>query len=633
MSSSLQPRSVPRRALPLLRRTQLRQGESLPSLLERLVQLNHYPHARTLLQICRQRLQAPADRDNLTRPKWFETFLQLSYLTHISPEELFAACDHRFASSLAPPHQTPVLIPWSEAAPKAMLTPSLAHSRLRSTSTAQYCPACLQSSPYHRLSWVPTASTICLVHLCFLVDHCPQCQKRISVSEIVRRHCHTCQADLATAEAISVNGDAQGILSQQVIQFWLSVAQAPQLPPGLGLPCQPAPVLLRLLESLSRRLLSCCQDWPDLTAHIPATTHPLQHLPPSQAYHLLRVAFTVLLNWPQGLFQFLDACSYHDPGQTPADRLKRLEALRRDWFQPAWRNPDFQFVQQGYVDYLLARHLPFSLSMVEQLKKVDWFVEQTGLWTEERAAQALGVSIQNLRRFFSCDSLKACLWPGLQANPAFFARDRVLALQQKWDVGWSVSEASCWLGLYRPDVVGLVKLGVLSIVEGANEENETRWVISRASVEAFFATVANRLELFQGDRRDLASLEDTANFTTNLGIDRAALLQGVADGVFPAFKREPEIQYLGRLCFLEASLLSLPDLWYAQRGWVTGNQFARENGYSPRVVMDWVKKDLIRPEMDFGTRKYFVRQRLEQLAAKVSTPAQASRIIFETTDG
>ncbi len=66
---------------------------------------------------------------------------------------------------------------------------------------------------------------------------------------------------------------------------------------------------------------------------------------------------------------------------------------------------------------------------------------------------------------------------------------------------------------------------------------------------------------------------------------------------------------------------------------MTSNQFARENGYSPHVLMDWVEKDLIQPEMDFGMRKYFVRQRLEQLAAKVSTPAQARRIIFETTDG
>jgi hypothetical protein len=90
-------------SFPLLRRTQLLPGESLVSLLERLTLLNYYPTRLTLDHICRHRLKIPADKDDLTRPKWAETFQQLSDLTKISPEALYAASLHRFAPCLTLP--------------------------------------------------------------------------------------------------------------------------------------------------------------------------------------------------------------------------------------------------------------------------------------------------------------------------------------------------------------------------------------------------------------------------------------------------------------------------------------------------------------------------------------------------
>ncbi len=127
----------------LLRRTQLLPGKSLASVLERLTQLNYYPSARTLQQICRNCLEAPANQDELRLPRWVETFLQLADLTHIAPEELFAASDHRFAPFLTSPQQPPVEIPWTGLTSKAISTSNLAQGRLRSPSAVQYCPHCL----------------------------------------------------------------------------------------------------------------------------------------------------------------------------------------------------------------------------------------------------------------------------------------------------------------------------------------------------------------------------------------------------------------------------------------------------------------------------------------------------------
>ena len=97
----------------LLRRTQLLPDESLPSLLERLAQLNYYPSLRILSDICLDPPEAlGAIPDNLACPQWAETFLRLAELTRISPEDLYAASNHRFAPFLNSPGQTPLEIPW-----------------------------------------------------------------------------------------------------------------------------------------------------------------------------------------------------------------------------------------------------------------------------------------------------------------------------------------------------------------------------------------------------------------------------------------------------------------------------------------------------------------------------------------
>jgi len=92
-------------------------------------------------------------------------------MTHISPEELYAASDHRFAPFLTLPQQPPVEIPWIGSTSKPIVTPNLVHRRLRSPLAAQYCPLCLKSAAYHRLSWIPISSTICLEHGCLLITH------------------------------------------------------------------------------------------------------------------------------------------------------------------------------------------------------------------------------------------------------------------------------------------------------------------------------------------------------------------------------------------------------------------------------------------------------------------------------
>jgi hypothetical protein len=428
-------------ATSLLRRTQLLPGESLPSLLERLAQLNYYPHSGVLGWICRERIGDSAPQNNIARPKQAQTFFQLAQLTQISPDELFAASDHRFAPILTSPERVPVLMLWPEESPKATMTSALAHRRLTPTSAARFCPLCLKTSAYHRLSWIPTAAAICLQHQCLLAHQCPQCRNRVSVAEIVKRCCKTCQADLSTAHVVSVADDAMGILSQQAIQHWLSLASAPALPDGYTLPQHPPAVLYRLLYDLCRGLIACQKEWPRLSVpldsldeRVSVPIHLYRQLTPSQAFYLYRAAFTGILNWPQGLFQFLDAYAQRNiTSQTSSRATIRLGPLWCRWLWKAWRCSQFEFLHQCLVDYLMARGISLPYPLLEYFKERPWFIARTGLWSAERTAQALDISIQGLRQFLSDGPLSKCLWPDSRPSAPLFERDKVLAVKHEWE--------------------------------------------------------------------------------------------------------------------------------------------------------------------------------------------------------
>lgn len=606
-----------------LQRTRLLPGESLPSLLERLTRLNHYPNSGIIDWICHERTDRASKAYKATRPSSIQTFLFLSQLSGISPDTLFAASDHRFAPALTAPGQTKVFMPWMDGESKQIVTKSILSRRLCSVFSTQFCPLCLAESAYHRLSWTPVAATICLQHQCLLLERCPGCGKEVSMQEVVDKYCRTCEADLSRGSTISVVGDELGILSQQVIQHWLSVAPAPTLPLGRTLPNHPPNILYHFLDKLRQILIECQDDWSnlpeplaDLSKQIPERSDATKRMSPRDAYYLYRAAFRGILDWPQGLDAFLHAYSQRNPKSQASSRLNiRLGTFWR-WSQRDWLDPEFEFVQQGLVHHLMSRDIPFPQSMLQCYKDVSWFIEQTDLWTQERTMQTLGISIQVLRRFLPDGPLGQCLWLGGTPRQPMFKRETVLSVKRQWETGLPLKHACYWLGLLESQVVELVQLGSLTVECGLDSPDYADWVLHWQSVEAFFEAVAGQLTQYQGLPHEIASLNQIVYWTSHAGIDGATLLKSVADGILTGYKREPTIHSLANVCFLEAKPFALAETIYAQRGWISTCTFAQKTGIDTQVVEEWVSAGLIEPVAKFVYDKLFERQEIEQLAAE-----------------
>ena len=145
--------------VPLLRRTPLLPGESLPSLVERLAQLNHYGGTSVLTWLCRAQQAFLGSPDRVGRPLCGGTFLRLAHLTQLPVAELIAASAHYFTPALAPTGAAPTTADWLVTPDQPRALPSRAHLSLRPIAAAQYCPQCLQQAHYHRLSWLPAPVT------------------------------------------------------------------------------------------------------------------------------------------------------------------------------------------------------------------------------------------------------------------------------------------------------------------------------------------------------------------------------------------------------------------------------------------------------------------------------------------
>ena len=280
---------------PLLCRIPLLPGESLGSYLTRLAAVNCYDPPSLLTRLCGRRLGVKSlRRRSLIHPNRAEIFEVLASLGGLTPRELANASIHYFARAPVLARMSNSTITLSDGAPLQLLDPRSRSRYLSPEHCARFCPDCLREAAYHRLDWTPQDIWACLEHRRFLLNQCPECNRWVSVRDVVQCQCETCGADLTDA-APGHSLEPFDIFAQRTIRTWWGL-DVPEAASGdWSLLDQPVPTLHHLFGMMQESI----EAEKSASRTVPGR------------YNVQRQAFKALADWPTGFCDFLRARLEH----------------------------------------------------------------------------------------------------------------------------------------------------------------------------------------------------------------------------------------------------------------------------------------------------------------------------------
>lgn len=498
---------------PLLRRSPLLPGESLASLLARLIRLNSYDAPYTLRLLVLPELEGRLNYkqenwDNLSRPFRQRTYERMSTLTKLSPLELYLATEHRFASVITPPdvHMETIPLRNVEGGFETLDLGSgrVTHWHLHTDSAAQYCPLCLREdkAPYHRLIWSVRAIAACRQHQVLLVRGCPECGSPVRVYDVVAATCRRCGADLKLAATVSVAGDTTGLVAQEVVQTWLYSEPPTEAIRHCLLPAQPHRVLYRVMQGFASAVARANPCWdfihqvPGHTAGIELKSNKLTSANTEQAYHLYATAMKALMNWPEGFYTMLS--SYRERRRDTKRRFEHslltdLGALYTGWLSRIWIGEEFSFVQNAFDAYLLSHQTSSPRISGVVRSKVSTRAGRFEYMTFPEAFAALEITRWNLENLIEAEYLS--VHKVRQSNRRTFTlvnRQQVLSMLSQWEtMGWlTPSQVSKLLKLSVKSLAPLRSAGLLNAESGPDVDGYPIYLYSEESVLACIQTLA-----------------------------------------------------------------------------------------------------------------------------------------------
>lgn len=642
---------------PLLRRSRLRPGESLLSLLARLVPLNYYDEVPTLLaRLC---LDGRADR--LAHPGLAATYERIAALTGIAAGELYGATWHSFAPLLAPPgiELAQVELPGRGALP--LLPYKLAGRLLRPESMAQYCPACLTEAAYHRLAWLPVAAAACPRHECLLVTGCPRCGADVPAQAVALARCSRCGADLRQARSVSVAGDEHGLFVQRVIHAWLTAAPPPAADSrSRTWPAQPPNVLFRVLDGLRWAVESALRTDPawEYACPVPAGADGggpalrRTRLSSAASYRVYATAFQALLDWPQGFHEFLRAYNFQEKRRNEAAALEAddvrywrvdrrglhadLGALYSQWVQWRWQHPAFAFLQEAFDQYAADTYVG-SVAIVHSRRYLEnpAFADRFPCASEAEAARMLNTTEQVISRLLLLGRLEHYQTSDGHYLDNFIRRKELLELRERWREPVTLAEAARLLGVNRRLVVRMVQAGVLTAERGPGSDGGTRWMFSRQVLDEFLGELKPLIRRtspeFTSSEHDLAG---AARAVAVVGLGAVDILKRVREGRLQAYSRSSplEVPVLAQLRFDKYEIDALVGEIRAERGWISRKDAARRLGIKPTVLSKWVRAGLLDYAATPGPAWHFDQEDVRRVIADHVFTDEAAEILGVGSD-
>lgn len=609
-----------RRRFPLLlRRGRPLTKESLPSFVARLAQLNYYDPV-TIIQTV---LFEGQEKDKLEWPSKGMTCERLFDLTWLDPLGLHDTTGHHFAEVLTPLEMTVELLHMPGGESLTVLPRKIAQQQLRPAHAVQFCPLCLRGTPYHRIDWMPIAASACITHKRMLVDRCPGCQKRVSVREIVEQcRCRKCGADFREADSAWLGKDDFGLLSQRFIRWCLGLGRVPTD----SLPRKFSPrsfrAVLYFFTGLVDTIKLLGSGWKHL--YQPVTYLSLEPFDrirgrptPDQSYRLYATAFKALVRWPQGFYEFLDAYRQRDSRRGKEGLFNDLGRLYTKWLSDRWLDPEFDFVQRAFSQYLVDTYVTTKREDRRESPKATDFINRRA------AGRLLGVSRKTIDRLVAVGFLvKYTVDQGEPRRYAFVRQDEVLTLRLQWEKGVPLEDAVTWLGGTRFLMLDFVRIGMLTLDETADWNRIELLTFGKEDLDRCYCQLTRCVS---GPWSSRGSLAKTARALAVFGLKVVDVFKLVADGKLHIWAPtdSPSVAQLTFDPEAVAALIKGPDLG---RKLLDSEEAAQRLGVDDWTLFDWTTKGYISAVLSYDFDKYFDPDDLDEFRADCMTSREAAEI-------
>lgn len=614
----------------LPRCTTLYEGESLPSLMERLAKLNFYPEASYIAKILEKRYGHASFSNKACLPFSAKEFIDLAQLTQIDPADLIAASDHRFAPAILflSVQQEKCIFPNGS---QFIIFFSLAYSTQWRRAPLKFCSQCLSEKPYHRLIWLLDTTSVCLRHQCLLTEGCPQCQSTLSITEIVECRCQKCRASLASFATPLLANDPAGLLAERAIQNWalgIQIADIPQAYRAISKFSVYA--LYQFVRGIRHSLQHPKVDQDSLlcltqNSTLQGTAMQKEH-GSNASFVFNKVAFACFKNWPYGFHQFLRdyrVCSTYHSGLSTY-----LGALYSTWILKRWQHPQLQFVQKSFDEFLLSGNVPAALIYrTERVATNPKLKKHFRCWDKTVTAQKLNVSAATLNRLIQLGKLDNCLFDAYKAPQLVFNPKAIRSLKATWNNGISLQETIELLGASKEIVKDLVKVGALRVLRGPSTDMSQEWLFDHQSVVDFLATLEMKnSQALKGDDTML-TLTESAQSLACVGLNAASILRELINSDYPIYA-EPEVKkFILSLRIPIYAIKHLRERILQRNEWMTLTDVAEIMGVKWIVVSKWAKSGLIRSDAHYSNAFFCSRSEVERFKSEYIFTEEAARIL------
>jgi len=605
---------------PFLYRPALLADETLASYLFRLAFANG--HREDIFQ--KLTSEYLIERDNPIRPKRSGMFEAIATLTGLEPYKAYWASVHGHTELIVPRHVETENITFPNGFVFPQSPDNYLRRHVRSINNSQYCPSCLANGGYQRRSWQLNAVAACCRHKCLLVDKCAQCREYIKVSDLILGQCGKCRFNFVEAPTVSLAEDELGLCTQAVLYYWAKAG--PHI--WLSLPNQPVRELYSIYATFRQLIfyveqeLSCLHPFPKLSKpfdwQFPRVNNTAKH------YVASTTAIKALMNWPNGLFQFLQQYSIRD-GQSYTTNLQAhfgtLLTLER---LELWQNDGYEFVYSALADYLAA-NWPAS-----RIKKHPHFKEHPILsfkcaWMAiNEASLELKVTDRTVKRLISIGLIRLKKETEF-LKIKFLSREDIMTLKARWAQAIPLSDASAWLGLSENVILDLVEINLLTAVRGPKVDGSSIWQIRQADVEDLLEAVHSLGLRHYPNKTDLLDLVTTTQTLSVYGFNAAKVIQlAIQRQILGRCRVE---QGLDQLVFSKRSVLTLLEQLRKEQEVVSTLKAAEEIGVKPEVIAIWIKSGLLKPLHKKGQVVYLKFEDVKSFRSEYVRTAEAKRIL------